>query len=566
MELHAAPDGSKYGSQFGSNVQSGRRQRLYNMVKQTKDTYFNAAKNSLKNYYGNDLTPAEARALEFEMFPPKLLCYPSYARPLPDGGYVTEVRGLLYSTGQKSKRNSLLLSICRQFLRNEPPENVEQSLESLKNDSTLSLESTSTTSSSVSSSFSERSVTGAPPTQEQVLRERIAGFMNKNIPNAPLQAVLYGSRNETLDTQTVSDASGAFNISMKSDFRPAAAKVKCLETGLVNDCPVFFVENQGVGLISDIDDTIKHTGVVGDKRSMFLNVFVSSFDEWQIKDMPLWYKTLRDSRNVDFFYVSNAPAQIFPILSEYIRGNYPLGPMFLKQYSGNLLSSIMKSSAQRKLTAIIKICNDFPNKKFILVGDSGEQDLEAYTSTAIQFPNQIIGIYIRCCKNSMSDEYDGESRVMNSLNQYIEKHYHSQFKEEVIPDLIQFDSDSDSELPTSEKKKPPEVPKRKPVISEDLRKEITESKSVRSQQPPLPPRKPTRLKMRSMEDAVYSLPSSQNDYGTYPELFDKKAENWNERVRTTVDKFKAHNVNTRFMFFNDPIACLEDSLKKIDKL
>lgn len=573
LKISMDPSLAADGSSWGANVPYGRRQRIYNMVKHTKDSYFNAAKNSLKNYYGNDMSPAEARALEFQMFPPKLLCYPSYSRKLSDSIYVTELRGLIYSTGQRSKRNSILLSICKQFLRNDPPPNVEQRLESLQNDSNISLDSSSTTSSSTSSGQLSMGDGVAPLTQEQVLRQRIAGFMNKHLPNVNLLTTLYNGSNDKMDQITVSDNSGGFNILLSTEFKPAGAKVKCLETGLVQDCQIFYVENSGVGLISDIDDTIKHTGIVGDKRSIFLNVFVNGFEQWKIQDMPLWYTTLKDSKAVDFFYVSNAPAQIYPILSEYIGENYPLGPMFLKQYSGNLLSSIMKSSAQRKLASILKICNDFPNKKFILVGDSGEQDLEAYVSAASQFPKQIIGIYIRCCKNSMSDESENDVRVMKALNDHIKKFYLDQIKEEDdIPDLIQFDSDSDSDVAPAKtdkkqpvKKKPPQVPKKKPVLSDALQREISESKSSGTQ-PPLPPRKPTRLKMRSMDNAVYSIPSSQNDYGTYSEFFDKKAESWNERVKVAVKKLKENDVKASFMFFNDPILCLEDSINKIDSL
>lgn len=54
------------------------------------------------------------------------------------------------------------------------------------------------------------------------------------------------------------------------------------------------------------------------------------------------------------------------------------------------------------------------------MGDSGEHDLEAYTTTALQFPNQILAIYIRCCSNSMSDSPSHEQEVMKEVNNIIE--------------------------------------------------------------------------------------------------------------------------------------------------
>ena len=102
--------------------------------------------------------------------------------------------------------------------------------------------------------------------------------------------------------------------------------------------------------------------------------------------------------------------------------------MFLKQYSGNLLSGIMTSSANRKLNSITTIINDFPTKKFILIGDSGEQDLEAYVSTALKYPDQVVAIYIRCCKNSMSDMGLNEREIMNELNDLIYYQYVKPFQ------------------------------------------------------------------------------------------------------------------------------------------
>lgn len=37
----------------------------------------------------------------------------------------------------------------------------------------------------------------------------------------------------------------------------------------------------------------------------------------------------------------------------------------------------------------------FPESRVLLVGDSGEQDLELYVSLAVQFPRQVLGIFIR---------------------------------------------------------------------------------------------------------------------------------------------------------------------------
>ena len=39
--------------------------------------------------------------------------------------------------------------------------------------------------------------------------------------------------------------------------------------------------------------------------------------------------------------------------------------------------------------------NDFPERKFILVGDSGEADLEVYTDIVLEHPGRLLGVFIR---------------------------------------------------------------------------------------------------------------------------------------------------------------------------
>ncbi len=55
----------------------------------------------------------------------------------------------------------------------------------------------------------------------------------------------------------------------------------------------------------------------------------------------------------------------------------------------------MRSSKKSKQDVIIEILDHFPNRKFILVGDSGERDPEVYAKVAQQRRTQIAGVAIR---------------------------------------------------------------------------------------------------------------------------------------------------------------------------
>ena len=55
----------------------------------------------------------------------------------------------------------------------------------------------------------------------------------------------------------------------------------------------------------------------------------------------------------------------------------------------------MSAPAERKRDGVVEVLKSFPASRFILIGDSGEQDLELYASVAQEFPGQILCIFIR---------------------------------------------------------------------------------------------------------------------------------------------------------------------------
>lgn len=57
-----------------------------------------------------------------------------------------------------------------------------------------------------------------------------------------------------------------------------------------------------VGIISDIDDTIKKSNILSGARSVFYNVFVRDLNEALIPEMPEWYNEMW-KRGVRFHYV-----------------------------------------------------------------------------------------------------------------------------------------------------------------------------------------------------------------------------------------------------------------------
>ncbi|CCK73039.1 phosphatidate phosphatase APP1 KNAG_0M01860 [Huiozyma naganishii CBS 8797] len=434
----------------------GKREKFLNFMRTTKNEYipnitstisqrtFNGLRSSTGTMRDNSHPSEQVRFpqnMEFEWFP-------AYTTEKYDH-FETLFRLKISTPGNMySRKNRLLISMSKQYLKKGNSFTNDNSVNSgplasndlfggppaLHNSPSSSISSSSAFDTSSSPPpFEHEYMEGIPNGDNEVetMKERMIGFFKKHVEGVPLVIDLQSGKDST-DIKTfheTSDARGNVEVKLKTEFRPATVTVS-LDHSMTNfpnhisktfDCT--FVKPGGVGVISDIDDTIKHTGVTGDRRSMFRNVFINPMESWVVDGIPLWYKTLKDTSDVDFFYVSNSPSQLFQTLQSYLSMYLPEGPLFLKQYNGNFLSSLMTSSANRKLGVITRILSDFPEKKFILVGDSGEQDFEAYISTAMNYPDQIIGVYIRCSKNSMSDLGLGETTTMIDLNNLIKREY-----------------------------------------------------------------------------------------------------------------------------------------------
>jgi hypothetical protein len=83
------------------------------------------------------------------------------------------------------------------------------------------------------------------------------------------------------------------------------------------------------------------------------------------------------------------------MLDRFIRDSqFPPGSMHLRD-DGKLISRLVETPGQAKRDAILDILRDFPQRHFVLIGDSGEIDLEIYTRIALEYPHQILKIYIR---------------------------------------------------------------------------------------------------------------------------------------------------------------------------
>ncbi|MDH3987548.1 MAG: DUF2183 domain-containing protein [Gammaproteobacteria bacterium] len=162
------------------------------------------------------------------------------------------------------------------------------------------------------------------------------------------------------------------------------------------------IQPTGMSIISDIDDTVKISNVT-DKRSLLEHTFLLDFnaapgmvdlyDEWQLDGLSL-------------HFVSSSPWQLYSPLVEFLDASgFSPSALNLKsvRFRDETLLDLFKKGTETKPAVIEKILNTYPDRRFVLVGDSGEQDPEVYAELITRYPEQVLEIYIRNVTGESAD-------------------------------------------------------------------------------------------------------------------------------------------------------------------
>ncbi|KKK22342.1 hypothetical protein ARAM_006270 [Aspergillus rambellii] len=157
-----------------------------------------------------------------------------------------------------------------------------------------------------------------------------------------------------------------------------------------------FAGPEGWLVISDIDDTIKHT-----KTSDTTGILRTTFAEEPrpIAGMPHLYSHIERHFEPTWFYLSAAPYHLYPFLHRFIQTHFSHGTLMLRDSSWRDVSELVKSftveTMEYKVDQIKKIRQWFPHRRVICIGDSTQTDPETYAEIYKSHPEWIYAILIR---------------------------------------------------------------------------------------------------------------------------------------------------------------------------
>jgi len=202
-----------------------------------------------------------------------------------------------------------------------------------------------------------------------------------DVVRLPEQTVAIAGQSGSSDGATTIDRWISFEAILPNADAPLAAGV------------VHLLPDVGLSVISDIDDTIKVTHV-GQRRKLLRQTFTREFEP--VAGMAELYARWQ-AAGAAFHYVSRSPWQLYEPLAAFIAAcGFPLGAFHLRHFRWRQ-GSTLRADADRDLKQRIiqEMITTFPERRFVLVGDSGERDPEVYAEIARAFPDQTQAVLIR---------------------------------------------------------------------------------------------------------------------------------------------------------------------------
>ncbi|GJD48632.1 hypothetical protein OPKNFCMD_1355 [Methylobacterium crusticola] len=154
-------------------------------------------------------------------------------------------------------------------------------------------------------------------------------------------------------------------------------------------------------VISDIDDTVMHTGVAN-KLKMLWRLFVADAgSRVAFPGVAALYRALHagaaGAEQNPMLYVSRAPWGVYDMLSEFFRLHaIPVGPMlFLREWGLSWRHPLPRRAEDHKRDLIGRMLALYRDLPFVLIGDSGQHDPEVYAEVVRENPGRVLAVYIR---------------------------------------------------------------------------------------------------------------------------------------------------------------------------
>ena len=236
------------------------------------------------------------------------------------------------------------------------------------------------------------------PLERAIFSARTQRFLADDERGKRIEVEFLGKRHKLGRTGRNGHFSGKIVLpqnALRLGAQPFPALVLVNKRVISNEVQICAVPREGISVVSDIDDTIKISDV-RNRDELMRNTFLRPFRG--VDGMAELYQGWSTHSAAQFHYVSGSPWQLFPALNEFIITNkFPAGSWHLRSVRllDTSVAELLRTPDVHKRAVIEELFTRLPERKFVLVGDSGERDPEIYGDLARRHPKSVSQIFIR---------------------------------------------------------------------------------------------------------------------------------------------------------------------------
>jgi phosphatidate phosphatase APP1 len=163
------------------------------------------------------------------------------------------------------------------------------------------------------------------------------------------------------------------------------------------DAQVFVVaDDVEFGLVSDIDDTVMVTALPRPFLAAWNTFVLDEHARTPVAGMAVLYeRLLRAHPGLPVIYLSTGAWNVVPTLSRFLSRNlYPRGTLLLTDW-GPTHDRWFRSGPEHKRRNLERLAAEFPQVRWLLVGDDGQHDPQLYGEFAEAHPGSVAAVAIR---------------------------------------------------------------------------------------------------------------------------------------------------------------------------
>ena len=218
-------------------------------------------------------------------------------------------------------------------------------------------------------------------------------FTSVPVENAAVDVVL---GEQTFSVRA--DHSGIVDAVIDVDLEPGWHTAEVSSEGSIPARSSIYVVDPEVrfGIVSDIDDTVMVTALPRPMLAAWHTFVVNEHARATTPGMPVLYERLVTAHErTPVVYLSTGAWNVAPTLTRFLSRNlYPKGALLLTDW-GPTADRWFRSGQEHKANSLKRLAQEFPQIRWLLIGDDGQHDPSIYAEFAASHPDQVAAVCIR---------------------------------------------------------------------------------------------------------------------------------------------------------------------------